>query len=68
MPLRKSLRLIEIADLLGVTKQRADQLRRRADFPTPVERYQRRDLWAVSDVKRWARKWKGGEARWEARN
>jgi len=26
------LRLIEIAELLGVTKQRADQLRRRPEF------------------------------------
>ena len=30
---RKLLRLIEIAEILGVSRQRADQLRREPDFP-----------------------------------
>jgi hypothetical protein len=30
--------MVEVAELLGVTKQRADQLRRQPDFPTPVDR------------------------------
>jgi predicted DNA-binding transcriptional regulator AlpA len=60
---RRTVRLIEIAEFLGVSKQRADQLRRRVDFPAPVDRYSRGDLWAVSDVKRWARIWGGGKAR-----
>jgi predicted DNA-binding transcriptional regulator AlpA len=64
---RKLLRLVEIAELLGVSKQRADQLRRRADFPAPADRYGRGDLWAASDVKRWARTWGGGAARWGPR-
>lgn len=65
--LREVLRLVEIAYLLGVTKQRADQLRRRPDFPAPVDRYSRGDLWAASDVSRWARMCAGGEARWGPR-
>jgi hypothetical protein len=32
---RKLLRLVDIAEILGVTKQRADQLRRLEDFPAP---------------------------------
>jgi prophage regulatory protein len=61
---RKLLRLVEIAQLLGVSKQRADQLRRRADFPLPVDRWARGDLWATADVRRWARTYSGGAARW----
>jgi len=52
---RKLRRLIEIAQLLGVSKQRADQLRRQEDFPDPVDRWARGDLWAAADVRRWAR-------------
>ncbi|TMK32268.1 MAG: DNA-binding protein [Actinobacteria bacterium] len=61
------LRLVEIAELLGVSKQRADQLRRRADFPAPVGRWARGDLWAAADVRRWARTHDGGDARWGPR-
>lgn len=64
---RKLVRLVEIAELLVVSKQRADQLRGRADFPAPVDRYSRGDLWAASDVRRWARTWVGGAARWGQR-
>jgi prophage regulatory protein len=64
---RTLLRLVEIADLLGVSKQRADQLRRRPDFPAPTDRYSRGDLWSASDVERWARTSAGGAARWGTR-
>jgi predicted DNA-binding transcriptional regulator AlpA len=64
---RKLLRLVEIAQLLGVSKQRADQLRRQEDFPDPVDRWARGDLWAAADVRRWARTYGGGEARWGPR-
>jgi predicted DNA-binding transcriptional regulator AlpA len=64
---RKLLRLVEIAEYLGVTKQRAHQLRQRVDFPAPVERWARGDLWAAADVRRWARTYEGGEARWGPR-
>jgi predicted DNA-binding transcriptional regulator AlpA len=35
MTRRKLLRVVEIAEMLGVSKQRADQLRREPDFPAP---------------------------------
>jgi hypothetical protein len=38
MTRRKLLRVVEIAEILGVSKQRADQLRREPKFPTPVSR------------------------------
>jgi predicted DNA-binding transcriptional regulator AlpA len=64
---RKLLRLVEIAELPGVTKQRADQLRQRADFPAPVDRWARGDLWAAADARRWVRAYHGGSARWGKR-
>jgi hypothetical protein len=42
MARRKLLRVVEIAELLGVSKLRADQLRREPDFPAPVDRWARR--------------------------
>jgi len=50
---RKLLRVVEIAEILGVSKQRADQLRREPDFPAPVDRRARRNLWAAADVGPW---------------
>ena len=65
---RKLLRVVDIAELLGVSKQRADQLRQRSDFPAPVDRWARGDLWAAADVRRWARTFDGGAARWGPRS
>jgi hypothetical protein len=62
MTRRKLLRVVDIAEILGVSKQRADQLRREPDFPAPVDRWARGDLWAA-DVRRWARTYEGGAAR-----
>jgi predicted DNA-binding transcriptional regulator AlpA len=58
--LRKLLRVVEIAEILGVSKQRADRLRREPDFPAPVDRWARGDLWAAADIRRWARTYAGG--------
>jgi predicted DNA-binding transcriptional regulator AlpA len=63
----KRLRVVEIAEILGVSKQRADQLRRQPDFPTPVDRWARGDLWAAADVRQWARTYAGGAAWWGPR-
>jgi predicted DNA-binding transcriptional regulator AlpA len=60
----KLLRVVEIAEILGVSKQRADQLRREPDFPAPVDSWARGDLWATADVRQWARTYAGGAARW----
>jgi predicted DNA-binding transcriptional regulator AlpA len=65
---RRLMRLVDIAELLGVSKQRADQLRNGHDFPDPVDRWARGDLWAASDVRRWARTFDGGAARWGPRS
>jgi predicted DNA-binding transcriptional regulator AlpA len=51
------LRLVEIAEMLGVSKQRANQLRRQGDFPEPVGRWARGDLLAAKDIRRWAQRW-----------
>lgn len=63
----KLLRMVDVAELLGVSKQRADQLRRLDDFPAPVDRSERGNLWAASDIRRWARTYNGGAARWGTR-
>ena len=54
------LGLVDIAEMLDVTKQRADRLRRRPDFPAPVGSWARGDLWSERDVRRWARSCGGG--------
>jgi hypothetical protein len=64
---QKLLRVVENAEILGVSKQRADQLRREPDFPAPVNRWAPGDLWAAPDVRRWARTYAGGAARWDPR-
>ena len=64
---RRLLRVGEIAEILGVSKQRADQLRREPDFPAPVGRWARGDLWTAADFRRWARTYAGGAARWAKR-
>jgi len=61
------LRLVDIARLLGVTKQRAHQLSRRRRFPESAATYSRGRLWRQSDVERWARDYRGGTARWRDR-
>jgi predicted DNA-binding transcriptional regulator AlpA len=67
MTRRKLFRLVDIAEILGVSKQRADQLCRDPDFPAPVDRWARGELWAAADVRRWARTYAGGAARWGER-
>jgi predicted DNA-binding transcriptional regulator AlpA len=54
----RTLRLIEIAELLGVSKQRAHQLADESGFPTPVERDGRGRLWSRREVKEWAKAWR----------
>ncbi len=62
------LRLVDIARLLGVTKQRAYQLSGRRRFPTPAATYAKGRLWRQSDVELWARDYRGGAAKWGARS
>jgi hypothetical protein len=48
MPTR-DLRLIEIAALLGVSKQRAHQIAAKSDFPAPIGQDRRGRLWSRGD-------------------
>lgn len=53
----------EIADLLGVSKQRVDQLRRdkrrRVLFPEPIAELRAGPVWAKRDVVAWDNERKG---------
>ena len=43
----------EVADMLGVSRTRADQLSRRPNFPEPKVRHARVRLWEENDVQAW---------------
>jgi len=43
----------DIAEMLGVSRTRADQLSRRPNFPEPKVRHARVRLWEQSDVEAW---------------
>lgn len=47
----------EIAQLLGVSRQRVDELARtRPDFPKPVAHLRAGRIWRRRDIESWARK------------
>jgi predicted DNA-binding transcriptional regulator AlpA len=54
----RSLRLVDIAELLGVSKQRAYQLGGEPGFPTAVGHDNRGRLWDRRGVERWAKRWR----------
>jgi len=45
----------DIADLLGVSRSRADQLSRQFGFPKPYARAFGRRLWRKSEIVKWAK-------------
>lgn len=47
------VRLVDIAEMGGVSRQRADRWTKRADFPAPVERWRRGAVWDVAEVRVW---------------
>jgi predicted DNA-binding transcriptional regulator AlpA len=53
-------RLIEIAELLGVTKQRAHQIAEEKGFPAPLAEDARGRVWSRHEVQAWG---SAGEAR-----
>jgi hypothetical protein len=61
------LRLADIARIVGVSYERAHQLRHQPGFPEPAGRLGKADLWAASDVWRWAARYEGGAKRWGPR-
>jgi len=58
MPKPKTVRLMEIAELLGVSKQRAHQLAGEPEFPDPVAEEGRGRLWDRREVRAWAKGWR----------
>lgn len=53
----------EIADLLGVSRQRAHQLTKRDDFPEPLHQLAAGSIWAGAAVRRWAATWERRQGR-----
>jgi hypothetical protein len=49
---RGYLRIVDIAALLGATRQRAGQVTQRPDFPAPTKVVGKRRLWRRRDVER----------------
>jgi prophage regulatory protein len=43
----------EVADMIGVSRTRADQLSRRPGFPEPVVKHARVRLWEDKDIQAW---------------
>jgi predicted DNA-binding transcriptional regulator AlpA len=48
--------LTEIAEMLGVSRQRVDQLARAPDFPPPMGQLRAGSIWERDDVVAWARR------------
>jgi predicted DNA-binding transcriptional regulator AlpA len=53
------IRLVEIAELLGVTKQRAHQIADEPGFPAPVVEDGHGRVWDRLEVRAWAERWRG---------
>ncbi|MBE1492087.1 helix-turn-helix transcriptional regulator [Plantactinospora soyae] len=48
--------MAEIADFLGISRQRANALAEREDFPAPIAHLTVGRVWASKDVRAWAAK------------
>ncbi len=46
----------EIAEMLGVSRQRVDQLAQHDDFPKPAAVLATGRIWERDDIERWARR------------
>jgi hypothetical protein len=54
----KTVRIIEIAELLGVSKQRAHQIADEEGFAAPIAEDGRGRLWNRREATAWARVWR----------
>jgi len=45
--------IAEIADLLGVSRQRVTQLTKQDTFPEPLQRLRMGPVWKLSDIQAW---------------
>jgi hypothetical protein len=59
MPKPSMLRLVDIAELLGATKQRAHQIAEEKGFPAPLAEDARGRVWSRYQVQAWAKRWRG---------
>jgi predicted DNA-binding transcriptional regulator AlpA len=59
-----TIRLVDIARLLGVSKQRVHQLASEGLLPAPVGRDSRGRLWSRQEVQAWARREWWGSRPW----
>ena len=57
-----TVRLIEIAELLDASKQRAHQIADESGFPAPVAEDARGRLWGRREVAAWAKAWRKKKA------
>jgi predicted DNA-binding transcriptional regulator AlpA len=55
------IRLVEIAELLGVSKQRVHQIADEEGFPPPVAEDGRGRLWNRREVQAWAKRWRSAK-------
>ncbi len=51
----------EIAERLGLCRQRVQQLADRSDFPAPYQELRMGRVWWRSEVEAWIRGWRSGE-------
>jgi predicted DNA-binding transcriptional regulator AlpA len=54
----RTVRVVEIAELLGVSKQRAHQIGEKKGFPAPLAEDGRGRLWDRREVAAWAKVWR----------
>ena len=52
------IRLVEIAEFLGVTKQRAHRIAEEKGFPGPLAEDARAQVWSRYEVQAWAKRWR----------
>ena len=57
----------EIRSMLGVSRQRVQQLAMRSDFPQPVAELAQGKVWALADIEAWISVHRAGKVRGEAR-
>jgi predicted DNA-binding transcriptional regulator AlpA len=58
MPTSQTVRLIEVAEILGVSKQRAHQIAEENGFPKPIAQDGRGRVWTRYEVQAWAKRWR----------
>lgn len=49
--------LTEVAELLGVTRQRASQLRHIPGFPKPIKMLAMGPIWEAAEIRKWKTEW-----------